>query len=449
VAYLVLFYTPLRAFCDIDLYIAFGWADALRCGAAVGAVVTTAIVLTQGNEGGFWGRRTARLVGCGVWTAFSLLYSQEFGLCAAASVLLAAVVSELLASSQRSLVDRLREAARSVAAIASGMIAVTGAVLCGYAVFGKARLLVETTYRTLFMVGSCVFGCLDYPVNARLFEHPDQLLRGFVVGMPSPLQHDALIEYIVPVAVYGLVGAHLILAWLMRRWDARCTVFFALLALGVSSYRMTLARATIEQVMNAAAPAILCLGMLVDASLNFRVYLGRRCLRLGRLNALVLALVAGVATERIGGLGHQVVVLATGKKAPSGATPYQYPDIPRAGDVYLDRDFQAVTRFVQSVTSRQDPIFTMLYMMDGGELYFLADRKNPTRYDLLAEVMTAGQQREVLDALRERPPKLIIGSDATLLGREVQAYVRSRWSVSKLIGRYTVWMEPAAARSPH
>ena len=44
--------------------------------------------------------------------------------------------------------------------------------------------------------------------------------------------------------------------------------------------------------------------------------------------------------------------------------------------------------------------------MDGGEVYFLADRVNPTRFDVLTEIVTTGRQDIAFEEVKKDPPKL-------------------------------------------
>jgi hypothetical protein len=440
--YAAMFYTPLRNFCDFDLRIALGWADALRMFASAGAVVATCMALARNSEGGGVARRNG-LIGGGVLTGLSVLYSQEFGLCAVGAVVLAPFAAYLFQFRGQPAAQRLRGALLSLAFIALGTAIPVGIVLVIYAGFGKATLLVTTTWKTLSLTASGAFGSLEFPVSAQSFAHPEELIRGLT--SETDKMHDADIQLIVPIAIYILSLLSLVLRAVNGTWRGRSTILFGLTALGVSSFRVALARAGIDHMTSASAPSIFCVGLLLDQSVDANVAVDRETtIPAGRIVAGALLLVSLLVTERISGINHQVEQIAHGPKVPLPKTPHEYPDIPRAGDVYLDADFQALARFVHANSTPQEKMLTLLWLMDGGELYFLCDRQNPTRYDLLAEIMTADQQREVLRDIQRDPPKVVIGSDGALVGEEVIDYVKKRWTVSKTVGRYTIWMQPEA-----
>ncbi len=435
--YLALFYTPFRNFCDYDKRISLGWADGLRMFAATGVVVMACVVLAKDGESPAARSRHRLLLLCGVLTALTLLYSQEYGLCAAGAILVSVVASHVFQHRTLSVGERARLAAISLGSIAAGIAAPIVVVLGIYATSGKARLLVSTTWKTLSLTASGAFGSLEFPVTAKTYAHPEELFLA-LLGPDNELR-DPTIQFIVPVAIYLVAICSLIVRAVNCRWCSRSTILFGLVALGVSSFRVTLARASIDHLTSPSAPSIFCVGILLDEALDASIHLYEGVkLPLGIILAAGLSLLTIVVTERITGIGRQFEQIANGQKSPLPKTPFRYPDLPRAGDAHLEPDFQAIARFVREVTRPEDTIFTMLYMMDGGELYFLCDRANPTRYDLLAEIMTAEQQREVLQSLQANPPRLIIGEDASIVGEQVAAYVRDHWPVKKTIGRYTV-----------
>ena len=443
--YAAVFYTPLRCFLAFDRYSAFGWADCLRIFGAMAAVVLTCLVVGKDAENAA-PPRGKLLFACGGLIALALLYSQEFGLCAIGAVALAIPVAYAFPRGGRRLRERAWVASRSLGFVASGIAAPVAAVLGFYGYFGKAGLLVQTTWMTLSLTASGAFGSWEFPISAQTFVEPMWLFEGWA-------QREPWFQFIVPVAIYVVTGCALLVRAFTRPWTVRCTVLFGLLALGVSSFRVALGLADVYHLLSASAPSILCIGALLDEAIDVRVHLHRANLQVGRALASVLLLGTLVVTERIGGIGHLLDQFARGTRDVSSVAPYEYPDIPRAGDVYLDGDFQALARFVRGATGPNDRIFMVVNYLDGGELYFICDRPNPTRYDLMAEIMTAAQQREVLESLKSDPPRLIVGDDGSSrssswkweqasVGDEVISYIKEHWTVPKSIGRYTVWMKP-------
>ena len=167
---------------------------------------------------------------------------------------------------------------------------------------------------------------------------------------------------------------------------------------------MPLARASIDHLTSAVGPAILCLGILLDEAVDSYVGLYQEVkFPIGRVLAGALFLVAIVATERTGGIVYQFDQIARGMKAPATGPRYSIATFPeRATSTWTTTFKPSRDSFAKRPTHRKT--FTLLHMMDGGELDFLCDRANPTRYDLPAEIMTAEQQREVLESLKSDPP---------------------------------------------
>jgi hypothetical protein len=432
--YAAIFYTPLRSFWDFDRYVAFGWADGLRMIGPMAVVIFACSIAGKDVDARTPGRR---MFVAGALTALTFFYSQEFGLCAAGAVVLAVPVAYACQRSGRGTRDRIAGAIRSLFLFVAGIAAPVAAVLVLYACFGKARLLVQTTWETLTLSASGAFGSIEFPVGVSALLHPDRLLENRI--------NDPIVEFVLPIAIYVVALCALLVRFATDRWSRRSTVLLGLVALGVAGFRVAMARADVEHLLSTVAPAIICLGILLDDALDVRIEALGIHWPVGRVVAGLLLLGSVTMAEKIGGVGHFFEQIAKGSREASSTRPYEYPDIPRSGDAYVDADFQALARFVRKSTAPTDRMFTLLYMMDGGELYFLCDRVNPTRYDLLAEIMTATQQREVLRSLEADPPRLIVGKDGTVVGADVIAFVNSRWTVSKQIGRYTVWMMPADA----
>jgi hypothetical protein len=65
--------------------------------------------------------------------------------------------------------------------------------------------------------------------------------------------------------------------------------------------------------------------------------------------------------------------------------------------------------------------------MDGGEVYFLADRSNATRYDILAEFLTTDRQKIALDDMSVDPPLLAFGDDWGMTGDDVKRFLKERY----------------------
>src|SRR5262249_54549173 len=107
--------------------------------------------------------------------------------------------------------------------------------------------------------------------------------------------------------------------------------------------------------------------------------------------ALGAALVGAAIAEPMGGVSSRIAALARGEERPSSLVAHAHPALPRAGDVYVPPATEELVSFVRRETSERDPIFCRVGFMTGAEIYFLADRRDPTRFDMLAEILTTGE----------------------------------------------------------
>jgi len=110
----------------------------------------------------------------------------------------------------------------------------------------------------------------------------------------------------------------------------------------------------------------------------------------------------------------------------------------RAGAVRVPDDTRRLVEFIEATTKPTDPIFCRIGFMTGPEIYFLADRKNSTRFDVLAEIATVRQQSELADQLRRNPPVLVIGRDATYVGAEAAEVLDQGWTEVARFGEVVV-----------
>ena len=108
--------------------------------------------------------------------------------------------------------------------------------------------------------------------------------------------------------------------------------------------------------------------------------------------------------------------MIAGNERPSSGPPYVYPGMPRAGDVKIQPEYVALVQGILANSSPADKIFQHISYMSGGEVYFLADRANPTSCDVLAEFLTPERQRLAYEQVASDPPKLIVGEDWGMTG---------------------------------
>jgi hypothetical protein len=137
-------------------------------------------------------------------------------------------------------------------------------------------------------------------------------------------------------------------------------------------------------------------------------------------------------------LTRRATTVLRGEEMPSGPVPYEYPDVPRAGDMRIASDTIEAARYILGHTEPKDRIYCRVEFMDGMELYFLTGRKNPTRFDMLAEIIWPPYQAENLAALKADPPTLVIGKYRPFIGNEAADYLDEHWAAETTIGRYVI-----------
>ncbi len=426
-----LFITTTMALTWLDALhlLAFGWAD-------LGRMMFPLFTLVGAVA---WARRPRALVGWGAAATLGALYSQETGPVAIAAICIALVVDSLLlpevpGAQARA---RARRAASRVGALLAGVVATALIVIGIYAIFGKARMFLGTVYLAVVLFASGSLGGVPFPVNERTFTSWATLMGG------AP--HDGIIlEYLLPVAIYAVAGAALVTTAISRRWSSRSTLRLALLAFGVATFRLAMARCDYYHLISATAPAALMLVALVaDAALALpRILLRGRYPRWHFAAALLFVVPIVLGCTHLSGylraFGPRTLALLTGKEVPSTGPPFSYPDIPRAGDIYLPPETVALTHVIQKRSRPSDKVFIHASFADHAELYFLANRVNPTRCDLIAEIENLEVQEQVrLDLVRD-PPLLDVGADNGMFNKATVAYLHAGWKEVERVGRIPV-----------
>jgi len=414
--FLVITTTMALTWLDADHLLAFGWSDLGRMAfpllAIFGAIA--------------WAGRPRALAGWGAAAALSALYSQETGPTAIVAVCLTLVVDSLLLPPSIGARSRARRAAERVGTFLAGVAATWVIVIGIYALFGKATLFLSTVYLDVTLFASGSLGGVPFPINERTFTSWARL----VANAP---RDGFFLEYLLPVLVYAVAGAALVASAIARRWSARSTLMLALLAFGVATFRVAMARCDYYHLINATAPAVLLLvALVVDAADALPPILLRRRPRAGQVAGVLLLLVPVLCgSSQLSGFKRafapRTLALLEGREVPSIGPPFSYPDIPRAGDIRLPPDTVALTHAIQKRSGPSDKVFIHASFAEHAEVYFLADRVNPTRFDMIAEIVCTKVQQEVLRDLMRDPPVLDVGADLGMFNKETVAYLHAGW----------------------
>jgi hypothetical protein len=77
--------------------------------------------------------------------------------------------------------------------------------------------------------------------------------------------------------------------------------------------------------------------------------------------------------------------------------------------------------------------------LDGAHIYFLADRRMPTRFAMTQELWTGELRDEAYDSILRDPPRLVVGVDETIIGPRIARYLRQNYKRVWSAGKWTVF----------
>ena len=110
---------------------------------------------------------------------------------------------------------------------------------------------------------------------------------------------------------------------------------------------------------------------------------------------------------------------------------------PATGDAHV----WAVTQRIHALTGPEDAI---LVLPNSGAYYYLAERRNPTRFAMAHQMVTNAHRAEALRALRADPPRLVVWDDAggrvdgiedsRVLGATLLAWLDAHYELAETVG---------------
>jgi hypothetical protein len=429
--YLLLMQSPARTILWYRHMLSLGWADLSRTSLPVLALWLVVVSLERRHA-------KAYLVSAGALFGVSLLYSQEFALCGILGAF-SALVCESIRDTQVDAVTRARRGLARIGVFLLAMLAPVALVLVPYLVRGKAMLLVRTAYESVAFPASGAWGSLPFPLTSATLVDPAALLKEFA----APEKHyDSPIVFLLPVVVYVVTAGALALRLALRKWNLHASELLAVWVFGVLSYRVTVATPDVWHLLSSTTPAILLLVALTADVASLRIpwrLLSRRVwLPVGKLTLAGVAALALVFGEYPTGVVRRMSEVSVGFEKPSSGASHASAGLPRAGDVHVPDGDRQVLEYIQKETLPSDAIFVSHGMFSGSELYFLANRRNPSRFDTLSEVVTVARQRELLASLQADPPALVVGSEQAWVGREVTAFFAESYELPQRVGGYLV-----------
>jgi hypothetical protein len=420
--YLLLVGTIALDWMNYQGVIAFGWADLGRIAIPLFALVGGIDELVAAERAKKIDRESARrLCAWGVGAVMATLWAQEFGACTIAGLLVVPVVHPLLRRGRFS--DQARFAAAATGFFASGIAAGFAVFFGVYALYGKVGLFVSNVALNSSAFASGSFGALQFPATEVTFLSWQRLMSG--------AGHEGyVLEYVLPPAVYFVTLAALVGRAVGRRWGSGDALTLAVLVFGLASFRFALGRTDYLHMVTTTLPAILLVVRLAVEAAS-AVYVSRYAtwaLRAGAAATMVLLAIGSLGLTGVGmGLQPRVSAILAGTERPSSGPPYAYPGIPRAGDVKIQPEYVKLVEAIVANSSPRDKLFQHIGYMDGGEVYFLADRVNPTRFDVLTEFVTSDRQHLAFEEVERDPPKLTVGEDWGMTGPELNQYLKDNY----------------------
>jgi len=410
-------------------------------------MVLAGLALCAGLSRGTWGRWKTALAGMGIG-AIALL-RQDVAcytfLIASMSVALVQIVGREKAAATP-LGRRLVKAGILCAALAAGVGVIWAPVLAFFAAKGALADIIRQV----------LLGGLRDHMEMTLPFPP--ISKVYARGIPLGGRLDASLFYF-PAAMIA-VGVIIVLLAVVRKkarhkhfliaqWTAMALLMHTLIMLRTDSYH-------VKQVLAAPSFIFACLAGAAAAGLWSvrRSPLGMlRRAPAFLLSALIVLWGAGITARAV--RSDILVTRASLKKA-------LMLDEPRAR-LLLDRaqkqNFEELFRTIRQMTGPDEPIFVAPY---NSVLYFVAQRRNPTRYDALfpAMVSSTDAQRDVIREVEEGRVRLIIVEDVAWDGLQerrflnyapvIRQYLSDDFVREKNIGRFIVFVRktPGADGTP-
>ena len=241
------------------------------------------------------------------------------------------------------------------------------------------------------MLPTTVWGALPFPLDATTIVNPRALLH----ELWTPDQAaDPLVIFLLPPMIYIMTGAASTWALVRGRWTERDSFRAVFLGFGLLCYRVSVGTPEIWHLLSATTPAIvLLIGLVADTARAS--YLAPR-IRLRKVSggvfvALAIAALSVLFGEHSTGVFRRLSEVSAGLEVVSKGPPNI--TVARAGDTYVHPGTRELLELIARESDGNEPIFVCIDIFGGAELYFLADRRNPTRFDTMSEVITTAIPR--------------------------------------------------------
>lgn len=337
----------------------------------------------------------------------SLLFSQEVGVCALTAVLTTFFVRALPERKFRTL------CAEALQLGIACLVSITPMLLYFAYKGALSSFLFELMYYPkLYAMGA---GLLKFPSLTTLFT--------------EPIAGQALLPYWL-ILVYLLTALHLFPLLALGKMTARNMVVFSVLIFGITLYRSALSRPDLYHLFFASQPAFLLFFLLLDRT----VTAGRNpesldtpAWKLAKITGLfMLVAVLFLIPEYRNYTLLNSVKYALNLKEKWSRLAIGYQLLPnRTGGVPVGEELvDSIAKIDDFLARNTLPGEYVYFFPNEGGYYFLFDRKNPSRYALSYQAITAEQRREIIHALESKKPRFVIYSRRVWLVDNIQPQVQ-------------------------
>lgn len=343
----------------------------------------------------------------GIVAGQSLLFSQEVGICAIASLLVVLFVKNLPGRTFRTY------CAETLQAGIACLVSITPLLLYFAAKGALSSFLFELLYYPkLYAMGA---GLLKFPSLATLFT--------------EPIAGQALFPYWL-ILVYLLTALRLLPLLAMGKMTTRNLTEFSVLVFGIILYRAALSRPDLYHLFFASQPALILCFLQLDRTFSAGNSLTVFCSPTGK-RAQVAALCGFIAILFLIPEYRNYTVVNTVKYGLNFREKWSrqeagYQLLPaRTGGVPVGEELVDSIAKIDDFLARNTGAGEYVYFFPNeGGYYFLFDRKNPSRYALSYQAITAEQRREIIRDLDAKKPRYVIYSRRVWLVDNIQPGVQ-------------------------
>lgn len=390
----------------------------------LGFVPLLILYLYSGSE------RKLPALSAGVSLGFSLLFSQEVGLCAC-------IATGAYLGLEAHATAAYRRLIRQAALIAAGCSLVVLPMLGYFYRQGSLGRFFESLYGYPRLV-TLGYGSLPFP--------------SFRQFLAAPLSSGAYFPYWM-IAVYLLAAISLLVLLFLGHRNRDMHFRGALLVFGLLLFRAALGRSDESHYFFALPPALLLAFLMLDDAVRGLATCSLKAVETGRrmlIGALMLSLVLLFGTSRV--LRENIVNTFTELRHFSSKFSVQergaaLSQLSRGGTFYDPATAEDLVKIGTALDRYTKPGDYVFFFPNEAAYYFLFNRRVPTRYVHAYFAITTAQRREMVAELEQNKPAYVVYSLDTwriddiaedVQVPEVAGYLREKYRVIEDMGNILV-----------